>query len=387
VGRFLFIGLDTGGTWKPTLGLAAMLVRRGHWVTVLGSPSMRATTVGAGCSFLALPVELDEQPGTALEDDHFQSWFEKVCGWTVAAAISPAVEASSADALVIDFLQFNALSAAELIDRPVASVVHFGMTDWGEGEGWEDQVDLLNATRARLGIDALPRVGGMAALWSRPDVALSLLPAQWTPKPVPGNVITVGPIAPAPRADLAHPLPWPDDDPRPLVVVSMSSTYMHHEQLLGRVATAVAAEPVRVLLSLAGALLPDQVGVPESVVVRSWLDFDEVLPRTQLLVTHGGMATTTAALSHGVPMLVIPQSRDQHLNAKRVLDGGFGLVRSPESLDGEIQAAVRSLLADDSYRRAAERFGTTLRRLGSGRLAVDRLEQLLAARIPAQNPP
>jgi len=164
MGRLLFVGLDTGGTWKPMLGLAAMLVRRGHSVTVLGSPSMRATTLGAGCSFLALPVDLDEQPGTALEDDHFQSWFEKVCGWTVAAALSPAVEASSADVLVIDFLQFNALSAAELIDRPVASVVHFGMTDWGEGEGWEDQVDSLNATRARLGIDALPRVGGMATL-------------------------------------------------------------------------------------------------------------------------------------------------------------------------------------------------------------------------------
>jgi len=66
------------------------------------------------------------------------------------------------------------------------------------------------------------------------------------------------------------------------------------------------------------------------------------------------------------------------------LDGGCGLVRSLESPDLEIQAAVRSLLADDSYRRAAERFGTTLRRLGSGRRAVDRLEQLLAARISAE---
>ena len=378
MGRFLFVGLDTGGTWKPTLGLAAMLVGRGHAVTVLGSPSMRATTMAAGCSFLALPDELDERPGTALEDDDFRSWIAKVCGWTVAAAVGPALEASPADALVIDFLQFNALSAAELLDRPVASMVHFGMTDWGEGEGWEQEIDVLNMTRARLGIDALPRFGGMAILWSRTDVALSLLPSQWTPEPVPANVVTVGPIAPAPRGDRFWVLPWAEDDPRPLVVISMSSTYMHHEELLGRVATAVAAQPVRVLLSLAGSLSPDQVVVPEGVVVRSWLDFDQVLPRARLLVTHGGMATTTTALLHGVPMLVIPQSRDQHLNAERVLNSGSGTVLPSNSTSRGIQTAVEQLLTDDSFRRAADRFGATLRPLGSGRLAVARLEQLLA---------
>ena len=154
---------------------------------------------------------------------------------------------------------------------------------------------------------------------------------------------------------------------------------MHQEELLSRVAAAVTGQPVRVLLSLAGALSPTQVDVPDSVVVRSWVDFDEVLPLTRLLVTHGGMATTTAALLHGVPMLVIPQSRDQHLNGQRVSDGGCGLVLPPGSSDIEIQTAIRLLLADDTYRAAAEQFGASLRRLRSGRLAVERLERLLVA--------
>ena len=173
MGGFLFVGLDTGGTWKPMLGLAALLVGRGHSVTVLGSPSMRETTEAAGCSFIALDPELDEKPGVALEDDDFESWLQKVCGWEVAAALGPATEASSADVLVIDFLQFNALSAAELIDRPVATVVHFGMTTWGE-DGWEDAIDLVNSTRLQLRLDSLPVVGGMAVLWSRADVARCL---------------------------------------------------------------------------------------------------------------------------------------------------------------------------------------------------------------------
>jgi UDP:flavonoid glycosyltransferase YjiC (YdhE family) len=380
MGRFLFVGLDTGGTWKPMLGLAAILVSRGHAVTVLGSPSMETTSRAAGCSFLALPEELDERPGTALEDDGFASWMDKVTGWPVAAALGPAVAACAADVLVIDYLQFNALSAAEQINRPTASVVHFGMTDWGEGEDWAEEIDLLNATRARLGVDALPRSGGMAVLWARPDVALSLLPIQWTPTPMPVNVVTVGPIAAARRGAAAPRLPWPDDDPRPLVVISMSSTYMHQEALLSRIAGAVAELPVRALLSLAGAVSPIDVQVPPSVAVRTWLDFDDILPLTDLLITHGGMATTTSALMHGVPELVIPQSRDQHRNAARVADAGAGLVVGADSSAQEIRAAIGRLLSDDSYRRAADRFGETLRELGAGRIAVERLEGLLPTR-------
>lgn len=384
MGRFLFVGLDTGGTWKPMLGLAAMLVRRGHSATVLGSPSMRSTTLAAGCSFLALPAEMDELPGTSLEDDEFEAWAGKVTGWTVAGALAPAVEASAADVLVIDFLQFNALSAAEVIRRPVASVVHFGLTDWGEGDTWAPEIDLLNVTRTRLGLADLPRIGGMTSLWARPNVALSLLPADWLPKPVPGNVVTVGPIAAARRSASAAPLPWPADDRRPLVVISMSSTYMHQEELLGRVATAVAEEPVRVLLSLAGSLEPDQVQVPDSVVVRRWLDFDDVLPHTRLLVTHGGMATTTVALAHDVPMLVIPQSRDQHRNADHVSNGGYGLSLPADSSAGEIRAAVRAMLDSDAYGRAAATFGASLRDLGGGRIAIEQLEQLLDAGAPVR---
>jgi UDP:flavonoid glycosyltransferase YjiC (YdhE family) len=375
-GRYLFVGLDTGGTWKPMLGLASMMVQAGNHVSVLGSPSMRTTSEAAGCAFEPLPDHLDETPRTALEDDGFDAWVSKVCGQDVALALAPAVARICPDVLVVDFLQFNALSAAELIALPVASVVHLGLGTWAEDDEWAEEVELLNVTRVALGLEPLPPMGGIARLWSRVDVALSLLPRQWLPAPVPANVVTVGPIPAASRSMGSLELPWDRSDDRPLVVISMSSTYMHQEQLLSRIATVASQLPVRVLLSLAGSISEGDVQVPPVVAVREWLEFDHVLPEASVLITHGGMATISAGLKHGLPMLIIPQGRDQDRNAQRVVDSGAGIRLGPECTTAALVEALAILLDDDGYSEAARRFGAGLRAMGGGRLAVEQLERL-----------
>jgi UDP:flavonoid glycosyltransferase YjiC (YdhE family) len=378
-GSFLFVGLDTGGTWKPILGLARWMVLAGHRATVLGSPSMRATSEAAGCSFVALPESFDEPPGTALEDDGFESWVGKVCGPAVAEAVPGAAADSGADVVVSDFLQFNALSAAELLDHPLATVVHFGMEDWGEGEGWEDEVALLNLTRERLGLAPLPPVGGMGRLWGQADVALCVIPLPWLPEPLPNNVVVVGPIAAAPRSAAPTALRQ-GADPRPLVVISMSSTYMHQEELLSSVATTVSHLPVQVVLSLAGAVPSTDVSVPARVEVRDWVEFDDIFPSTDLLITHGGMATAASAMAHGVPMILLPQSRDQHLNASRVAEQGAGLVLPKDSPPAAVRAAVEQILNDPRFRESATDFSRGLPSLRAGQsAAVGAMETLLAA--------
>jgi UDP:flavonoid glycosyltransferase YjiC (YdhE family) len=49
--RFLMVIVDAGGTVPPALGLAAELVRRGHWVRVLADPTIEASARAAGCAF------------------------------------------------------------------------------------------------------------------------------------------------------------------------------------------------------------------------------------------------------------------------------------------------------------------------------------------------
>ena len=85
---------------------------------------------------------------------------------------------------------------------------------------------------------------------------------------------------------------------------------------------AVAALPVRVLLTLGGVLMSNSVNAPANVTVREFVPHDLVLPYMATVISHGGLSTITTALTAGVPLLCIPQGRDQHYNAEQRRDYG-----------------------------------------------------------------
>lgn len=64
--------------------------------------------------------------------------------------------------------------------------------------------------------------------------------------------------------------------------------------------------------------------MPENVVARRFVSHGVVLPQAQLVITHAGLGTVMAALTHGVPLLCIPLKNDQIENAARVVSAGAG---------------------------------------------------------------
>ena len=80
------------------------------------------------------------------------------------------------------------------------------------------------------------------------------------------------------------------------------------------------------------------------------------MPHAAAMVAHGGAGTTLAALVAGVPLVLLPLSADQPINARRVAELGAGL-----SLEGgadcvpRLAAAVARVLEEPSYRAAARR--------------------------------
>jgi UDP:flavonoid glycosyltransferase YjiC (YdhE family) len=377
--RYLFVGLDYGGTWKPMLGLAGMLMGRGHAVTVLGAPFMRARAETAGCAFISLPDSFDDPEGWAPEDDDWAIYSQRICGPDLALALAPAVADSAADAIVFDCLLLNAISAAEQLETPSAVIVHFLWYEYlselpNEYDEW---IELVNETREQLGLDRLPPATGIPDLWDRLDAILSLPPPAWTRGRLPDKVLEVGPIANEPNGESIWTLPWPPDDDTPLIVISLSSSYMHQEDLLERLAAAASGVAANTVLSLAGAISRDAVRVPEAVEVVDWLNFQVVLPHTDLLVTHGGQATVSAGMRHEVPLLICPLGRDQSRVGGHVVEDGTGILLDPSASLDEIRKSMTRLLdARSGFGKAASLASEKLRSLGDGRMAVEALEVL-----------
>ena len=79
-----------------------------------------------------------------------------------------------------------------------------------------------------------------------------------------------------------------------------------------------------------------------------------MLPQVDLVITHGGNNTTTECLHFGKPMVVLPIFWDQHDNAQRIDETGFGIRLPTYSFgDGDLPAAIDRLLADRELRAAS----------------------------------
>ena len=90
------------------------------------------------------------------------------------------------------------------------------------------------------------------------------------------------------------------------------------------------------------------------------------MPHAAAMVAHGGAGTTLAALAAGVPLVLLPLSADQPINARRVAELGAGV-----ALDGgatcvpKLAAAVTRVLEEPCYRAAARRIAVQVGTLPS----------------------
>ena len=89
------------------------------------------------------------------------------------------------------------------------------------------------------------------------------------------------------------------------------------------------------------------------------------------------------ALSHGLPLVLIPLGGDQAGNAQRCAALGVGRVIGPEDRTASaIHAAVREVLADRRYHESAVRIRDEIAALPGPEHAVALLEQLAVEKQP-----
>lgn len=138
----------------------------------------------------------------------------------------------------------------------------------------------------------------------------------------------------------------PDD--RPIVYVSFGSFLSARDDVLARVAAALAPLPVRVALAT-GSADPGVLGeLPPHWLVSEFLPQIAILRHSALAITHGGNNSVTEALSCGVSLLVLPFSTDQFAGAAAVEAAGLGKVFDPNRVPVlDLHQAARAVLRDD----------------------------------------
>ena len=134
-----------------------------------------------------------------------------------------------------------------------------------------------------------------------------------------------------------------------LVYVSLGSLGSADIELMNRLVAALARTPHRYVVSKGPQ--HELIELADDMTGAEFLPQPAILPQVDLVITHGGNNTVTESIHFGKPMIVLPLFWDQHDNAQRMAECGFG-VRLPtyEFEEQELHEAIDRLLGDGALR-------------------------------------
>jgi UDP:flavonoid glycosyltransferase YjiC (YdhE family) len=358
--RVLFTFAGGAGHLNPLLPIAAAARARGHAVALSGKPSVVAHAAQAGYTVF----------GTGAENNAAR---------TERGPLEPVDREREDRVLVESFAGTIARRrVAELLDvaadwRPDAFVCD--ETDFG-GTLAAEQLGLPHATMLVNASGSFVRAELLAGTF---DVSLLARHLVLNPFP-PGFRDPRFPLATTARGVRLHEAcPRGPARARPRVYFSLGTIFdLESGDLLERVLAALGTLPVDVLATIGRRLEPAALGpVPANVRLEQYVPQDEILARSDLVVSHGGSGSLLGALSYGLPVVVLPLGADQPGNADRCAATGSGRVLDAVTATSEeIAAAVSDVLANPSYREAADRLRMELEAFLSPDEVVHLLEKL-----------
>jgi MGT family glycosyltransferase len=145
-----------------------------------------------------------------------------------------------------------------------------------------------------------------------------------------------------------------------LVYLSLGSLGSADVALMEGLVDTLSAMPHRFVVSKGP--LADRYDLPPNMWGAPQVPQTRVLPYADLVITHGGNNTTTECFHFGKPMIALPLFWDQHDNAQRIDETGFGRRLSTYGHGADqLRGAVDELLTNAPLRTRMARLGASIR--------------------------
>lgn len=384
--RVLFTIQPASGHLHPLVSLARALKEAGHDVRFATAPSFRADVEASG--FVSVPagydwLESDQErlfptpPGRERNEWFLAAIFADLTARRMVPDILDLASSWRPDILVREPVEFGGVIAAEVLGLPFATA-GFAMPwplAWWQGAIGREMAAIRQAYE-------LPPDPGLTMLYRYLDLAFM---PPWFYEGI-GEFVppTMHFLRPSPfdRSGDEQLPGWlavlPD---RPTVYATLGTAYNHETGLFEAILEALSGEPVNLILTIGRNRDPGEFGSqPANIRIERYIPQSLLFPYCDLIVTHGGFNTVLAALSAGVPLVVIPLGADQFTNAARCVSLGVGKAIEPRMRTPEaIRAAVGEVLADPAYRENARRLQSRMESLPGPEYGVRLLEEFVAA--------
>jgi len=401
--KILIASTPATGHLNPLLAITRILLAEGHEIAFLTGTAFRARIESSGVTFFSFPTGADFDLREILSVvPELKSippgleWLRVGCERIFVDAIpaqhqglQQALQKFPADVIVGDDMLFGVLPMllGARSKRPPIVLCGTSFLHWARPDGapnflglppattaeqraeytvisqeYDEAVDQpvilrLNQALKALGVGpvSVPLFNSVVEL---ADAYLQLsVPSFEFPREIPPSVHFVGtpPIIPdqVPLPPWAHEL----DGSRKVVLVTQGTVANHNFDLLvAPTLAALANEPDILVVATAGGRPVDAIPgqVPPNARLASFLPFEWLLPRVDVLVTNGGYGSVNQAMSFGIPLVTAGLTEDKADVNARVAWSGVGLnLATNEPTREALRDAVRTVLDRPAYRLRA----------------------------------
>ena len=408
------------GHLNTMLPLGKELQRRGHQVTLIGTLDAESATLTAGLEFKAIgetdfPLGSEKQALTQLGKLSGQAALQ----YTISALRDRAlvrlrdgaevIKSIGIEALLVDQVSPEGGTIADFLDIPFISICSAVVLNRETSipphvTNWNYNPSLLAQLRNRLGYKTLNRVvkpitkvindyrnQWKLPLQTSPNERYSQL-AQISQQPaelefprqqLPPCFHFTGPFH-SPVGRTVADFPYEKLTGQPLIYASMGTIQNRLIYIFQQIAEVCSELDVQLVISLGGSAKPESLqGLLGNPLVVEYAPQLELLQKSALTITHGGMNTTLECLNNAVPMVAIPITNDQPGVASRIAWSGCGESIPLKKLNiSKLKNAIQKVLTEDSYKQNTMRLQSAIQQAGGVGRAVDIIEQAVSTRKP-----
>jgi UDP:flavonoid glycosyltransferase YjiC (YdhE family) len=340
--RVLFTFAGGSGHVEPLVPIARAVRDAGHPVAFSGRSAVAERVRELGFEMFVTGPPGPEAPSTRtplLEVDLerearvLRDGFAGRIARERAAGVLKICGAWRPDLLICGEVDFGAMVAAERAGLPFATVLISATDTFVRNEVVAEPLDALRAEH------------GLAPESPRESLVLSPFPHRL--RRLPPNAL----------AFRTAPVQRPTTDATAIYLTLGTIFNLESGDLFERVLEGLRELQVDVVATVGRNLDPDELGPqPANVRLERYLPQADVLPHCRAVISHGGSGSILGALAHGLPSVLLPMGADQPRNAARCQE--LGVARALDAVRATpetVREAVANVLADPSYRSAAER--------------------------------
>lgn len=413
------------GHLNPMCTLGRELQRRGHQVTLLGTPDVQAKVRNTGLDYVVIGEQdfplgtLDQIYETLGQKSGLSAlnytidWMKQEIQMFVKEAPS-VLQSLAVKALLIDQVTIIGGTVAEYLNLPFITVCNALLinqeaavppfiTHWVYSQSWWRILrnQMGNAFVRHLTKSARDVVIRQREQWNlapyrhdndyySPLAQICQLPENYDyPRTrLPQWFHYTGPLQdPSGLEPVSFPsisFPFEQLTDQPLIYASLGTLQNRIPEIFRDIALSCVGLEAQLVISLGNPDLDEvEMHLPGDPIVVPFAPHQQLIQRASLVITHAGMNTTLGALSAGVPLVAVPITNEQPGIASRIAWAGAGqVVPFPQLTVANLKAAIATVLTENTYKQNAMRLQRAIKRAGGVQHAADIVEQALSTRKP-----